>query len=104
MFRTRVLAMQPTAFMRMQPTAAMRIQPSAVMRMQPTARMMRPVPKEEHSAHTISQRIRQLKKVPPELIPLGIVLGVAIFAAVYSSVRKFQTDKTLRLVRQHGNE
>ncbi|KAF2804058.1 uncharacterized protein BDZ99DRAFT_426300 [Mytilinidion resinicola] len=104
MLRTRVLAMQPTAFMRMQPTAAMRIQPSAVMRMQPTARMMRPVPKEEHSAHTISQRIRQLKKVPPELIPLGIVLAVAIFAAGFSSVRKFYTDKTLRLSRQHGSE
>ncbi|RPB13504.1 hypothetical protein P167DRAFT_534864 [Morchella conica CCBAS932] len=26
-------------------------------------------------AHTISQRLRQLKKVPPELIPLGVVIG-----------------------------
>lgn len=27
------------------------------------------------AAHTISQRIRMLKKIPPELIPLGIVIG-----------------------------
>ncbi|KIW06315.1 uncharacterized protein PV09_02780 [Verruconis gallopava] len=45
--------------------------------MKPTTRMMRPVPKEEHSAHTISQRLRSLKKIPPELIPLGVVLGYA---------------------------
>ncbi|KIW06316.1 hypothetical protein, variant [Verruconis gallopava] len=70
--------------------------------MKPTTRMMRPVPKEEHSAHTISQRLRSLKKIPPELIPLGVVLGFAITIAIYSSIRKFYTDRTLRLSRQ-GN-
>jgi len=61
--------------------------------------MFRPMPKEEHSAHTISQRIRTLKKIPPELIPLGVVLSVAIGAAFYAMGRKLMTDKTLRLGR-----
>jgi hypothetical protein len=26
-------------------------------------------------AHTISQRLRTLKKIPPELLPLGVVIG-----------------------------
>ncbi|KAK7730209.1 hypothetical protein SLS57_001871 [Botryosphaeria dothidea] len=69
-----------------------------------TPRMMRPIPKEEHSAHTISQRIRTLKKIPPELIPLGIVLAVAVGAAVFSIFRKLYVDKTLRLARQRGSE
>ncbi|KAF2214621.1 hypothetical protein CERZMDRAFT_90173 [Cercospora zeae-maydis SCOH1-5] len=56
-------------------------------------------PKEEQAAHTISQRLRTLKKIPPELIPLGVVLAAAIFAAVYSMGRKLLTDKTLRLTR-----
>ncbi|EAL93593.2 hypothetical protein CNMCM8812_001278 [Aspergillus fumigatus] len=51
------------------------------------------------SSHTISQRLRTLKRVPPELIPLGIVLSVAVGAAIYSSTRKLMTDKTLRLSR-----
>lgn len=51
-------------------------------------------------AHTVSQRLRTLKKVPPELIPLGVVLAAALIAAGYSIVRKFYTDKTLRLTRQ----
>ncbi|RMZ28151.1 hypothetical protein D0859_07769 [Hortaea werneckii] len=51
-------------------------------------------------AHTISQRLRQLKRIPPELIPLGVVLAAAVFAAGYSIVRKLFTDSTLRLYRQ----
>lgn len=35
-----------------------------------------------------------------ELIPLGVVLGAAIFAAGYSMIRKLYTDRTLRLTRQ----
>ncbi|KAK3075346.1 hypothetical protein LTR53_001415 [Teratosphaeriaceae sp. CCFEE 6253] len=62
-------------------------------------RMRMPMPKEEHSAHTISQRIRSLKKIPPELIPIGVVLFAAVAAAVYSLLRKFWVDKTLRLHR-----
>merc|ERR1712036_103178 len=63
-------------------------------------RQMRPMPKEDQSAHTISQRLRQLKRIPPELIPLGVVLAAAVFAAGYSMVRKLYTDSTLRLYRQ----
>ncbi|CEJ80495.1 hypothetical protein VHEMI00674 [[Torrubiella] hemipterigena] len=66
----------------------------------PTARMMRPVPKEDQAGHTVSQRLRKLKDIPAELIPLGVVVGFAIFAAGYSSIRKFVVDKTLRLSRQ----
>jgi len=70
----------------------------------PTRRMMRPVPKEEQAAHTVSQRLRRLRKIPPELIPLGIVVGFAIVAAAFSSVRKFMVDKNLRLTRQNRKE
>ncbi|KAK1761120.1 hypothetical protein QBC47DRAFT_369162 [Echria macrotheca] len=67
----------------------------------PTARMMRPVPKEEQAAHTVSQRLRRLRNIPPELIPLGVVVGFAVCAAVYSSMRHFMVDKTIRLKRQN---
>ena len=52
-----------------------------------------------NTAHTISQRLRQLKKIPPELIPIGIVLAFAIGAAFYSLGRKLFVDGTLRLYR-----
>ncbi|OJJ01584.1 hypothetical protein ASPVEDRAFT_130960 [Aspergillus versicolor CBS 583.65] len=67
---------------------------SPILRMQPTRRFAFPTPKEGQSAHTISQRLRTLKKIPPELLPLG---NVAIGAAIYSSTNKLMTDKTLRL-------
>ncbi|KAK2066429.1 hypothetical protein P8C59_000253 [Phyllachora maydis] len=67
----------------------------------PTVRMMRPVPNEEHVAHTASQRLRRLRKIPAELWPLGIVVGFAVMAAAYSSARHFMTDSTLRLTRQN---
>ncbi|KAI9892103.1 MAG: hypothetical protein M1814_001809 [Vezdaea aestivalis] len=63
-----------------------------------------PVPGEEQSGHTISQRLRTLKRIPPELIPLGIVLGMAIGAAFYSMGHKLMTDKTLRLRSTRGKE
>ncbi|KAK0386510.1 hypothetical protein NLU13_6345 [Sarocladium strictum] len=73
---------------------------TAVMRMfRQTPRMMRPVPKEDQAGHTISQRLRKLKSIPPELIPLGVVVGFAVIAAGYSSARKFWVDKNLRLGR-----
>ncbi|KAI0131252.1 hypothetical protein F4814DRAFT_405361 [Daldinia grandis] len=74
------------------------------MRMMPTRRMMFPIPKEEQSAHTISQRLRKLRQIPAELIPLGVVVGFAVFAATYSSLRKFTVDKNLRLSRQNRKE
>ncbi|MCJ1418976.1 hypothetical protein MMC32_005327 [Xylographa parallela] len=78
--------------------------PTRVLRMQPTRALMRPVPKEEHSAHTISQRLRTLKKIPPELIPLGIVLAVALSAAAWSMGSKLVTDKTLRLTKSNRSD
>ncbi|KAI1269434.1 hypothetical protein F5Y18DRAFT_422386 [Xylariaceae sp. FL1019] len=74
------------------------------LRMMPTRRMMKPLPKEEQSAHTVSQRLRKLKDIPAELWPLGIVVGFAVFAAGYSSARKFWVDKNLRLSRQNRRE
>ncbi|KAH8811805.1 hypothetical protein F5884DRAFT_898176 [Xylogone sp. PMI_703] len=70
----------------------------------PTRRMMMPIPKEEHSAHTISQRLRTLKRIPPELIPLGAVVGVAIVFAAYSMGRKLVVDKQMRLTRQNRHD
>ncbi|QUC23867.1 uncharacterized protein UV8b_08108 [Ustilaginoidea virens] len=77
------------------------MRPTATLRMfRPTTRMMRPVPKEDQAGHTISQRLRKLKQMPAELIPLAVVVGFAIFAAGYSSARKLVVDKNLRLSRQ----
>ncbi|EKV12470.1 NADH-ubiquinone reductase complex 1 MLRQ subunit [Penicillium digitatum] len=73
--------------------------PTRMLRMQPTRAFAFPTPKEQQSAHTISQRLRQLKRVPPELLPIGFVLAVALSAAVYSCGKKLMTDKTLRLYR-----
>lgn len=50
--------------------------------------------------HTISQRLRTLKRIPPELLPLGVVLAAALLAAGYSMINKLLGDKTLRLGRQ----
>ncbi|KAL0260440.1 hypothetical protein SLS55_004127 [Diplodia seriata] len=93
--RQAVRAFQPIRF------AAPVSRQARFINMRATPRMMNPVPKEEHSAHTISQRIRTLKKIPPELIPLG---AVAVGAAVFSIFRKLYVDKTLRLARQRGHE
>ncbi|KAK5007058.1 hypothetical protein LTR28_005732 [Elasticomyces elasticus] len=60
----------------------LRMQPTRSLRLQATPKMMRPMPKEEHS---------------------GIVLGIAIGAAAYSIIRKFYTDGTLRLYRSRGH-
>merc|ERR1712070_655436 len=53
----------------------------------------------EQSAHTISQRLRTLKRMPPELIPLFIVIFFALGAAAFALGRKLMTDKTLRLTK-----
>ncbi|PBP20459.1 hypothetical protein BUE80_DR008790 [Diplocarpon rosae] len=80
------------------------MQPTATLRMfKPTRRMM-DQPNEEHRAHTISQRLRTLKKIPPELIPIGFVVGVALSFAGYSLVRKFVVDKQMRLTRQNRKD
>ncbi|KAL7654072.1 hypothetical protein ACMYSQ_008738 [Aspergillus niger] len=81
--------------------------PTRVLRMQASRPFAFPTPKENQSAHTISQRLRTLKRVPPELIPLVFICppltqfhrSVAVGAAIYSSTRKLMTDKTLRLYR-----
>ncbi|KAJ4369096.1 hypothetical protein N0V83_006179 [Neocucurbitaria cava] len=89
---TRAMAMQPTRMM------MMRQSPQLFMRQ--TMRMRSPVPKEDHGAHTVSQRLRQLKNIPTEIWPLIVVLGVAVGAAIFSLVRKLMVDRTLRLKRQ----
>ncbi|KAF2273352.1 uncharacterized protein EI97DRAFT_469736 [Westerdykella ornata] len=101
---SRALAMQPTRmlFMRRSPQLLMRQSPQMWMRQ--TVRMMRPVPKEEQTAHTISQRLRTLKRIPAEIYPLLFVLAAAVCFAIFSLVRKLMVDKTLRLKRQGGNE
>ncbi|PQE25413.1 hypothetical protein CJF30_00000099 [Rutstroemia sp. NJR-2017a BBW] len=79
--------------------------PSTSLRMfQPTKRMLSPVPVSSSSAHTISQRLRQWRKIPPELVPLGIVVGVAVGFAGYSLIRKLFVDKQMRLTRQNRKD
>ncbi|KAH8590289.1 hypothetical protein B0O99DRAFT_635168 [Bisporella sp. PMI_857] len=83
----------------MQPTTTMRLR-----MFQPTKRMMRAAPKEDQSAHTISQRLRTLKRIPPELIPLGVVVGIAVGFACYSLGRKLVVDKQMRLTRSNRSD
>ncbi|KAI1427920.1 hypothetical protein F5Y12DRAFT_734249 [Xylaria sp. FL1777] len=73
------------------------------LRMVPTRRMMS-LPREDQNAHTVSQRLRKLRQIPAELIPLGVVVFFAVFAAGYSSARKFWVDKNLRLARQNRKD
>ncbi|KAH7090339.1 hypothetical protein FB567DRAFT_589741 [Paraphoma chrysanthemicola] len=101
---TRVLAMQPTRMMAMRATQPMLMRASPQLFMRQTLRMRSPTPKEEHGAHTVSQRIRQLKNIPTEIWPLIVVLGVAVVMAIVSLIRKLFVDKTLRLNRQGKRE
>ncbi|KAF2765506.1 hypothetical protein EJ03DRAFT_279897 [Teratosphaeria nubilosa] len=95
-----MLRSQPAVNMlRTRATPMMRAQ-QAVRTFRTTSLRKSPVPVGSLLAHTVSQRLRSLKKIPPELIPLGVVLCAAVFAAVYSLTRKLYTDKTLRLYRQ----
>ncbi|KAF2005291.1 hypothetical protein P154DRAFT_616522 [Amniculicola lignicola CBS 123094] len=103
MFATKVMAMQPTRMLLMRRTAPVLLRQSPQMLFRPSMRAREPVPKDEHQAHTVSQRLRSLKKIPAELIPLGIVLAVAVVFAFVSLFRKLWVDKTLRLRRQAGN-
>ncbi|KAH7075799.1 hypothetical protein BKA63DRAFT_512401 [Paraphoma chrysanthemicola] len=101
---TRVLAMQPTRMMAMRATQPMLMRASPQLFMRQTLAMRTPTPKEEHGAHTVSQRIRQLKNIPTEIWPLIVVLGVAVVMAFVSLIRKLFVDKTLRLNRQGKRE
>ncbi len=74
-------------------------------------------------AHTISQRLRRLRQIPPELVPLGmtadtfasrgniiltkrlgIVVAIAVGFGVYSLGRKVIVDKQMRLSRQNRGQ
>ncbi|OAL49966.1 hypothetical protein IQ07DRAFT_587640 [Pyrenochaeta sp. DS3sAY3a] len=89
-----------TRAMRMQPTRMMMMRQSPQLFMRQTLNLRTPVPKEEQGAHTVSQRLRSLKNIPTEIWPLLVVLGVAVFAAIFSMGRKLMVDRTLRLKRQ----
>ncbi|KAF1916745.1 hypothetical protein BDU57DRAFT_517012 [Ampelomyces quisqualis] len=101
---TRALAMQPTRMMMMRPTQQMFMRASPQLFMRETLRLRSPVPKDGHGAHTVSQRLRQLKNIPTEIWPLLLVLGVAVVMAIVSLLRKLFVDKTLRLTRQGKRE
>ncbi|KAH8730521.1 hypothetical protein GQ44DRAFT_768280 [Phaeosphaeriaceae sp. PMI808] len=97
---SRALAMQPTRMMLMRPSQQMFMRASPQLFMRQTMRVRSPVPKQEQGAHTVSQRIRQLKNIPTEIWPLILVLGIAVVMAVVSLIRKLFVDSTLRLKRQ----
>ncbi|TQS36691.1 hypothetical protein Golomagni_02851 [Golovinomyces magnicellulatus] len=78
-------------------------QSSPVKMFTPTNRMM-VVQREHQSAPFITHRLRQLRKIPPELIPLGVVVGIAVGFAGYSLAKKFWVDKTMRLSRQNRRD
>ncbi|KAK5045885.1 hypothetical protein LTR84_008671 [Exophiala bonariae] len=103
--------MNSATLLRMQPLRAAAFRQPALR--QSVLRQARPfhntramfrVKEEEQSAHTITQRIRSLKKIPPELLPLGVVIAFALFAATFAMGRKLFTDKTLRLHKNPPKE
>ncbi|PSS06805.1 hypothetical protein M430DRAFT_46142 [Amorphotheca resinae ATCC 22711] len=53
------------------------------------------------AAHTVSQRLRTLKRIPPELVPLGVVVGIALCFGCYSLGKKLVVDKQIRLSRSN---
>ncbi|KAF8460282.1 hypothetical protein BDZ91DRAFT_739485 [Kalaharituber pfeilii] len=55
---------------------------------------------ERQRAFPISQKLRLLKNIPTELIPLAVVLACGVGAGIYSIGRKLIVDKQLRLSRQ----
>ncbi|KAF2017062.1 hypothetical protein BU24DRAFT_420090 [Aaosphaeria arxii CBS 175.79] len=94
----------PRFYAAMRPSSAMFMRQSPQMYMRQTLRLRTPVPKEEQSAHTISQRLRTLKSLPAELIPLGIVVAIAVGFACFSLGKTLIGDKTLRLKRQGADK
>ncbi|KEF57863.1 uncharacterized protein A1O9_05784 [Exophiala aquamarina CBS 119918] len=103
--------MNTTTLLRMQPLRATAFRQPAFR--QAALRQARPfhnsravfrVKEEEQSAHTITQRLKTLKKIPPELLPLGVVIAFALFAATFAMGRKLFTDKTLRLHKNPPKE
>jgi len=70
----------------------------------PTLPLRKSVHDEDQAAHSITQRLRKLRRIPPELIPLGVVVGIAVGFAIYSLGKKLVVDKTMRLNRQGKRE
>lgn len=97
---TFALRLLPSGRLMAQPTRRLMVQPTKSTMMRPTNNLRSSAPHEEQAAHYVSQRLARLRQIPPELIPLGVVVAFAIFAAGYSIVRKFVVDKNLRLTRQ----
>ncbi|KAF2862590.1 hypothetical protein K470DRAFT_268917 [Piedraia hortae CBS 480.64] len=87
---------------RLQRFTALRFPTAPVRGFRTSALRMGPVPQEEQSAHTVSQRLRKIKNMPAELWPLAIIMTIAVTAAGFSLTRKLFSDKTLRLNRQGG--
>ncbi|KAF2668776.1 hypothetical protein BT63DRAFT_426043 [Microthyrium microscopicum] len=83
-------AARPTQFLKAQ---------TRLLSMRPTGRTMREK-EDENRAHTVTQRLGQWRKIPVELYPIGVVLAIAIAAAIYSLFAKLRNDKTLRLWRK----
>ncbi|KAB2569424.1 hypothetical protein DBV05_g11894 [Lasiodiplodia theobromae] len=90
-------------------TTMLRARPAVdlLVKARPAARMfhqtpkMRSMPKDPHSAHTVSQRIRQgIKAIPVEIYPLVAVIACGLSFGVYSFIRPAREDPTLRLHRR----
>lgn len=47
---------------------------------------------EPHRAHPVSHRVNLLRRVPPELWPLAVVIGAGLGAACYAMGNKLFTD------------
>ncbi|KAJ4994404.1 hypothetical protein SVAN01_00233 [Stagonosporopsis vannaccii] len=97
---TRAMAMRPSAMMMMRQTPRMTMRQSPQLFVRQTLQMRSPVPIDHASAHTASQRLRQLKNIPTEIWPLNTSPSIAVAMAIFSLGRKLWVDKTLRLKRQ----
>ncbi|KAG9663593.1 hypothetical protein KCU95_g5705, partial [Aureobasidium melanogenum] len=65
-----------------------------------TPRLLQAAAREEHAAHTATQRVRYwIKSLPVETYPLFVVMGFSLSFGIYSFIRPALQDPTLRLKR-----
>lgn len=84
--------MQPSVIARMRPTQYLGIAKTNVLSAQNVTKQQ---------AHTITKRysLSKLKNVPPELMPLGLVILFGIGAAGFAIFHKFATDRSVSIIR-----
>ncbi|KKY13988.1 hypothetical protein UCDDS831_g08533 [Diplodia seriata] len=98
-------ARAPSTMLRARPAVDLLVKARPAARMFHQSPKMGSMPKDPHSAHTVSQRIRQgVKAIPVEIYPLVAVITLGLSFGVYSFIRPGLEDPTLRLHRSRPDD